>query len=82
MEPLGVVCPACGGRLGEIDHLIGYAIVGHIDEKGEIAWAGDTEINWDAQRPADDPAVFECMECGRCFTYDKEQRQFKEITED
>jgi hypothetical protein len=76
MEPPEVSCPVCGGSLGEVDVLIGYAIVGTIEPDGTLTWAGDTKIDWDAQVPQNDPAVFECMECGRSFTYDKGQRQF------
>jgi hypothetical protein len=82
MEPPEVACPVCGGGLGEIDTLIGLAIVGTIEPDGTLTWAGETKIDWDTQAPENNPPIFECLECSRHFTYDKAKRQFNEITED
>ncbi len=81
MEPeRSVVCPICGGSLGEIDVLIGLAIASHIDEAGKIEWAGDTEIDWNSQKPKHNPPRFECTDCGRVFAFTSSQ--FVEIKED
>ncbi len=79
MEPKQVVCPICGGSLGEIDALIGLAVVSHIDEAGQIAWAGDTDINWDAQKSAYDPPRFACLECDAVF--ERNGNQFTALQE-
>jgi hypothetical protein len=82
MEPQSVTCPICHeGSLGEVDVIVGLAVVGTIEPDGTLAWAGETKINWDSQVPANDPPVFECLECGRSFTYNKARRQFQEIQE-
>jgi hypothetical protein len=73
-------CPRCGGVLGEIDVLSGYAIVSHV-EAGQIVWAGDTDVDWDNQRPRHNPARFECMSCGRVFVFRASTSQFVEVGE-
>ena len=80
MEPIKLaVCPICGGSLGEIDVLIGLAIASHIDEAGKVEWAGDTEIEWDSQKPKHNPPRFECTGCGRVFVLNS--KQFTEVEE-
>ncbi len=77
-QPAG--CPRCGGVLGEIDVLPSYAIVSHV-EAGQIVWAGDTDVDWDNQRPRHNPARFECMACGREFVFRASVAQFVEVRE-
>ncbi len=73
-------CPACGGSLGEVDLIIGLAIVDHIEDSGEIVWSGETKVAWDSQVPQHKPPRFECADCNRAFTLTSSQ--FVEIKED
>jgi hypothetical protein len=74
-------CPRCGGELGEIDVLPGYAIVSHVEAGGRIEYAGYTDVDWDNQRPQHNPARFECMACGRVFVFRASASQFVEVRE-
>ena len=72
-------CPVCAGSLAEVDLIVGLAIVDHIDDDGKIVWSGETIMDWDNQKPQHDPRRFECVDCGRQFTFTSSQ--FVEIKE-
>lgn len=59
-------CPRCGeaGNISEIDVVPGYARIQGLDDSGRIVWEGETEIDWDQQRPKHRPAKFICEDCG------------------
>ena len=60
-----LVCPKCGvaDRMAQIDLIPGYARIQGVKEDGSIEWAGETEVDWDGQRPASNPREFVCLGC-------------------
>ena len=63
-------CPACDGdgRLAQIDLIPGYAVIAGLYEDGTIEWDGYTEVDWNMQRPEDNPPEYICMNCSSVFT--------------
>ena len=58
-------CPECSGAaVGRVDVVYGIAEITEIRADGTVDWTGDTEINWDSQRPAHKVPRLECMDCG------------------
>ncbi|NQT93238.1 MAG: hypothetical protein HQ559_10790 [Lentisphaerae bacterium] len=49
--------------MAQIDTIKGYALIQDVTPDGEIVWAGETRIDWDSQRPADNPAECTCLDC-------------------
>lgn len=64
-EDSGVLCPKCGStdRIAQIDTVEGYALIQDIDDSGEITWAGETEVEWNSQKPASVPPQYICLAC-------------------
>ena len=64
-----LVCPKCGtsDRMAQIDLIPGYALIGGVKEDGSLEWAGQTEVDWDMQRPASNPREFVCLACNEKF---------------
>jgi hypothetical protein len=64
-----LVCPKCGvaDRIAEIDLIPGYARILGATRDGSIEWAGETEVDWDGQRPASNPREFVCLACNEKF---------------
>ena len=60
-----LVCPKCGAtdQVAEIDLIPGYARILGVKKDGSIEWAGETEVDWDGQRPASNPREFVCLAC-------------------
>ena len=58
-------CPKCGcdDRIAEVDVVRAYAIVQCIGDSGSVCWDGSTEVDWNTQRPRDNPAEFICLCC-------------------
>ena len=63
-------CPNCAanGSMAQIDVIPGYAKICGVYADGTIEWAGETEIDWDNQRPACNPSEYVCLDCGEKFT--------------
>ena len=64
-----LVCPKCGvpDRIAEIDLIPGYARISGARPDGTLEWAGETEVDWDGQRPASNPREFVCLACNEKF---------------
>ena len=64
-----LVCPKCGtsDRMAQIDLIPGYALICGVKEDGSLEWAGQTEVDWDMQRPASNPREFVCLACNEKF---------------
>ena len=64
-----LVCPKCGtaDRVAEIDLIPGYALINGVKKDGSIEWAGQTEVDWDGQRSANNPREFVCLACNEKF---------------
>ncbi len=64
-----LVCPKCGvpDRIAEIDLIPGYALILGAKKDGSIEWGGETEVDWDGQRPAGNPREFVCLACNEKF---------------
>ena len=64
-----LVCPKCGeaDQIAEIDLIPGYAMILGVKNDGSIEWTGDTEVDWDGQRPASNPREFVCLACNEKF---------------
>ena len=64
-----LVCPKCGApdRIAEIDLIPGYALILGARKDGSIEWGGETEVDWDGQRPASNPREFVCLACNEKF---------------
>lgn len=68
-EIRSLVCPKCGvaDRIAEIDLIPGYALILGVKKDGSIEWGGETEVDWDGQRPASNPREFVCLACNEKF---------------
>jgi len=68
-EIRSLACPKCGvaDRIAEIDLIPGYARILGAKKDGSIEWAGETEVDWDGQRPASNPREFVCLVCNEKF---------------
>ena len=64
-----LVCPKCGvpDRIAEIDLIPGYAMILGAKADGSLEWGGETEVDWDGQRPANNPREFVCLACNEKF---------------
>ena len=66
------VCPHCKaqGNMYQIDLVPGLASIVTIDNQtgAVVDWAGDTEMQWDDQRPANRPPKFFCKFCYKVCT--------------
>ena len=64
-----LVCPKCqvADRIAEIDLIPGYALILGAKKDGSIEWGGETEVDWDGQRPASNPREFVCLACNEKF---------------
>jgi len=64
-----LACPKCGvpDRMAEIDLIPGYAQISGVRKDGTLEWAGQTEVDWDMQRPASNPPEFVCLACNEKF---------------
>jgi rubredoxin len=61
-------CPACGSTLSELDVIIGLAGFDSICDDGSIDFNGQTDIDWDSQKPAGQgTTLYKCCGCGRVF---------------
>ena len=63
-------CPGCEtvSEIAQIDLIPGYARIEAVYEDGSYAWGGETEVDWDMQRPASNPPEFVCLACNRKLT--------------
>lgn len=75
MDASGVVaaCPHCGStqEFSELDLVPGRALCTPVllpDGSVDLQFHGETEMDWDHQRPANDPPEFLCHACDRTFT--------------
>jgi DNA-directed RNA polymerase subunit RPC12/RpoP len=68
-EPKVLTCPSCGveDSIAEIDLIPGYAKIHGISADGSFEWAGGTEVDWNNQRPANDPPEYICLHCNDRF---------------
>jgi hypothetical protein len=58
-------CPTCGKPArGTLDTIYGVALLAEPDKDGQTDYIGETDVNWDSQRPVDDPEgiTLECQE--------------------
>jgi hypothetical protein len=64
-----LVCPKCKtpDRIAQVDIIPGYARINGVKEDGTLEWAGETEVDWDGQRPASNPREFVCLACNEKF---------------
>lgn len=64
-----LVCPKCGtpDRIAQCDLIPGYAKICGVKKDGSLEWAGETEVDWDGQRPACNPREFVCLACNEKF---------------
>ena len=69
-EIRSLVCPKCGepDQVAELDLIPGTVLILGVRKDGSIEWAGETEVDWDGQRPASNPAEFVCRACNEKFT--------------
>lgn len=65
-----LVCPKCKtpDRIAQIDIIPGYARINGVKKDGTLEWAGETEVDWDGQRPASNPREFVCLACNEKFS--------------
>lgn len=66
-------CPQCGstGDFAQRDIIPGLALflpVVRPDGTIERQWTGDTQVDWDGQRPASHPPEIVCLTCDHIFT--------------
>ena len=66
-------CPHCGSTeaFSELDLVPGRALFTPVllaDGTVDLQFHGDTEMDWDDQRPASDPPEFLCHACDSTFT--------------
>lgn len=68
-ELRSLVCPKCGeaDQMAELDLIPGTALILGVKKDGSIEWAGETEVDWDGQRPASNPREFVCLACNEKF---------------
>ena len=68
-ELRSLVCPKCGeeDQVAELDLIPGTALILGVKKDGSIEWAGETEVDWDGQRPASNPREFVCLACNEKF---------------
>ena len=60
-----LACPKCG-ESGRIDEITGFAHISRVFEDGEIEWAGQTDVDWNSQRPEKDAGgnpIYICLAC-------------------
>ena len=58
-------CPECNSTsIGQVDIIFGVAAINAVGVDGTVEFEGETEVNWDSQRPAHNPVRWECMDCG------------------
>ena len=64
-----LVCPKCGEPdcIAQCDLIPGYAKILGVKKDGAIEWGGETEVDWDGQRPASNPREFVCLACNEKF---------------
>ena len=64
-----LVCPKCGEPdcIAQCDLIPGYAKILGVKKDGSIEWGGETEVDWDGQRPASNPREFVCLACNEKF---------------
>lgn len=63
-----VRCPKCSkGHIARRDIVSAEAHVEGVNPDGSINWQGGSDIDWDSQRPADNPAEFVCLACNEHF---------------
>ena len=69
-EIRSLVCPKCGepDQVAELDLIPGTVLILGVRKDGSIEWAGETEVDWDGQRPASHPAEFVCRACNDKLT--------------
>jgi DNA-directed RNA polymerase subunit RPC12/RpoP len=64
-QEIPVVCLTCGSdNVAQVNVVPGYAAIQAIRLDGAIIWAGDTQMDWDGQRPASNPPEYICRTCG------------------
>ena len=64
-KEIPVFCLACGSdNVGQINVVPGYAAIQAVRLDGAILWAGETQMDWDGQRPAGNPPEYACQTCG------------------
>ena len=63
-------CPKCNAidSMAQIDVITGYAMFWDISPDGEIAWSGDTQVDWNSQRPKHKNPRYICTDCSEEFT--------------
>ena len=68
-EIRSLVCPKCGepDQVAELDLIPGTVLILGVRKDGSIEWAGETEVDWDGQRPASNPTKFVCRACNAKF---------------
>jgi len=60
-------CPDCQSAIARRDIINADALIFGVNEDGSIEWNGSSDIDWDSQRPASNPATYQCRGCGRFF---------------
>lgn len=66
-EPVVPVCPQCNnaGDVYQLDVIAANTPVQGVDADGDIVFVGETDVDWDSQRPAHDPwPRWRCNACG------------------
>ncbi len=60
-----VVCPSCGSdNVAQADVIPSYTNLRAVRLDGQIEWSGDTDVQWNDQRPASNPPEYLCLSCG------------------
>ena len=58
-------CPTCDSSgIVEEDVVFAYAGINGVHGDGTIEWSGESEVDWNTQRPAHDPPHYNCEACG------------------
>ena len=58
-------CPNCHSTdCGRVNVVYGLAMITEIRADGSVDWTGDTEVNWNSQRPAHKVPRLGCRTCG------------------
>jgi DNA-directed RNA polymerase subunit RPC12/RpoP len=76
-----LVCPDCGNRaIAQMDLIPGLAEIAGVYEDGTIEWVGETDVDWNGQRPASNPAEYVCLACNEKFSF--KQLKVEDVNEE
>lgn len=62
--PIEPKCPECESTsIGQRDLIPATAEINCVHSDGTVEWAGESDVDWDGQRPASNPAEWVCLDC-------------------